>query len=414
MPFALVIIYAAAFFAVFSTFVYLLTLYENKDNMSYPRAKKLPKVSIIVPAFNEQGRIKKTVDSLLNLKYPKHLLEIILVNDGSTDSTWNEMEQYVSKGVKIFTKKNGGKASAMNLGLAKANGEIIVSLDADSFVDKNALIRMVGSFDNPKVMSVTPSMKVWKPKSILQKIQFFEYMFGIFLRKAAAFMGCIHVTPGPFSAYRKAFFDKYGGYKKAHHTEDIEIALRIQSHNFLIENCPKAYSYTLGPSKFKPLFYQRLRWYTGFISNVIDYKHLFGKKYGVLGLFFLPSAFISVFFTIFLVAYMLKIMAGNIFDSIFNLNAINFDLLKLFSFNLDIFYLTPGIITMLTILSILLVTSIIYFARVISNDKEKIAFSFAVSLLLYAPLFALWWAVSFICKASGKKLKWSGLDWKKD
>lgn len=414
MEIALVIIYIASFFALFSTFVYLLTMYENKGNMSSPRAKKLPKVSIIVPAFNEEGRIRKTADSLLNLNYPKNLLEIILVDDGSTDGTWNDMKAYASKTAKIFQKKNGGKASAMNYGLARASGEIIVSLDADSFVDKNALIRMVGYFNDPKVMAVTPSMKIWKPKTMLQKIQCFEYMFGIFLRKAAAFLGCIHVTPGPFSAYRKSFFDKYGGYNEKTITEDIEVALRIQSHNFLIENCPKAYSYTLGPSRFWPLFSQRIRWYTGFIGNVINYKHLFGRKYGVLGLFFLPSAFISVFFTLFLVGYALKVLSRNIFNGVFNLNAINFDFIKLINFNLDLFSLTPGVIAMLTILSILLVASIIYIARAISNDKEKLAAPFLISLFLYAPLFALWWLVSFACTATGKKIKWSGSAWKKD
>ena len=414
MGIALIIIYISAFFAIFSSFVYLLTLYENRNNMRSPKPRKLLPVTVIVPAFNEEGRIKRTVDSLLKLNYPKKLLEIILVDDGSTDNTWNEMQEFVSERVKIFRKKNGGKASALNLGIEKAKGDIIVSLDADSFVDKNALIRMIGHFNNPDVMAVTPSMKVWKPKTIWQKVQFFEYMFGIFIRKAAAFLGCIHVTPGPFSAYRKSFFEKYGGYKEDNITEDIEVALRIQSKHFLIENSPDAYSYTLSPSKFMPLLRQRVRWYLGFLNNVWEYKHLFSRKYGVLGLFFLPSAFISELFTMYLVGYAIKVLYTNIINGIFNLQAINFDFMKLINLNLDIFYLTPQMITMITVMSLLFAAAVIYLARAMSEDKEKIALPFAISIFLYAPLFALWWLISLAYRVTGKTIKWSGVIWKKD
>ncbi len=414
MEFVLTVIYTGAFFALFSTFIYLLTLYENRENLSNPKPKKLPKVTVIVPAFNEEGRIKRTVDSLLNLNYPKNLLEIILVDDGSRDNTLSEMKEYESDRVRIFSKKNGGKASALNLGIEKATGEIVVSLDADSFVDKQSLIRMVGYFNDPNVAAVTPSMKIWKPKTILQKIQFFEYMFGIFLRKAAAYLGSIHVTPGPFSAYRKSFFEKYGGYQEGNLTEDIEVALRIQSHHLLIENAPDAYSYTIGPSKFMPLFRQRIRWYLGFLNNVWNYRKLFGREYGTLGLFFLPSAFISVFFTIFLSFYAMKVLLSGFINNIFKLWSINFDFLKMLNFRIEPFYLVPSAMTILTILSICFVAGTIWIARRISDDREKIFMPSLLSILFYAPLFALWWLVSFAYKAGGKDIKWSGVVWKKD
>lgn len=415
MGIALGIIYVSAFFAIFSTFVYLFALYENKERISSPKPKRIPSVTVIVPAFNEQGRIKRTVESLLNLNYPRHLLEIILVDDGSKDNTLNEMKEYESnKQIRISSKKNGGKASALNLGIKEAKGEIVVSLDADSFVDKNALMRMVGYFKNPNVMAVTPSMKVWNPKSIWQKVQFFEYMFGIFLRKAASFMGCIHVTPGPFSAYRKSFFQKYGGYKEGNLTEDIEVALRIQSNHFLIENSPDAYSYTLGPSKFNPLFRQRIRWYLGFLNNIWDYRHMFAREYGALGMFFLPSAFLSVFFTMFVVAYSIGKLLSSALNGLFNLWSINFDFTKLISLKIDSFYLAPSMITVITLLSLSFMGLIIYMARKISDDKDKIAGPAILSLLLYAPMFALWWFVTFAYKLGGRTVKWSGVVWKKD
>lgn len=411
----LTLIYVSAFFGIFSSLVYFLTLYENRNRIKDPKPDKMLSVSVIVPAFNEEGRIKRTVDSLLKLNYPKHLLEIILVDDGSKDNTLNEMQEYSKNNqIKIFSKKNGGKASALNLGIKEAKGEIVVSLDADSFVDKNALMNMIGYFNNPKVMAVTPSMKVWKPKNWLQKIQFIEYMFGIYLRKAAAFLHCIHVTPGPFSAYRKSFFQKYGGYKEGNLTEDIEVALRIQSNHFIIENSANAYSYTVAPSKFNPLFKQRLRWYVGFLNNIWDYKHLFSRRYGTLGLFYLPSAFLSIFFVASLVFYSLKILFNNAYTGLINLKSINFDIFKLINFKIDWFYLAPSTVVLVTILSLLIAIMAIYVARVISSDKEKIASRFLLSALFYAYLYTLWWLVSFAYKATGKKLTWSGITWKKD
>lgn len=411
----MILIYVSAFFGIFSSLVYFLTLYENRSNIKDPKPNKFLSVSVIVPAFNEDGRIKRTVDSLLKLNYPKNLLEIILVDDGSKDNTLKEMQSYSSeKQIKIFSKNNGGKASALNLGIKNAKGEIVVSLDADSFVDKNALMNMIGYFNNPKVMAVTPSMKVWKPKNWLQKIQFIEYMFGIYLRKAAAFLGCIHVTPGPFSAYRKSFFQKYGGYKEGNLTEDIEVALRIQSNNFIIENSANAHSYTVAPSGFDSLFRQRLRWYVGFLNNVWDYKHLFSRKYGTLGLFYLPSAFLSIIFITSMVFYSLKILFTNTYSWLINIRSIDFDIFKLINFKIDWFYFTPNIVVLMTILSILIALIAIYIARVISKDKEKIASRFLWSALLYGYLYTLWWLVSFAYKATGKKVTWSGMTWKKD
>src|SRR3989344_2387831 len=105
MALFIVLAYIAAFFGIFSSSIYLLTFYENKEKISSPVAKKLLKSSIIVPAFNEEGRIKRTVESILNLNYPKELLEIILVDDGSTDNTLNEMMNFASGNIRVLHKK---------------------------------------------------------------------------------------------------------------------------------------------------------------------------------------------------------------------------------------------------------------------------------------------------------------------
>lgn len=408
------LIYVSAFVGLFMSLTYLLTVFENRTNLGSPKPKKHYSVSIIIPAFNEEGRIKKTIQSLLNLDYPKHLYEVLVIDDGSIDTTWKEIQRFKSHCVRIFSKTNGGKASALNYGIKRAKGDIIVTLDADSFVDKNALKNMVGYFDNPKCMAVTPAMKIWKPKSLLQRIQFVEYLMGIFVKKAASYLNCIHVTPGPFSAYRKSFFEKHGYYDEGNLTEDMEVALRIQSKNFVIENAPNAYSYTIGPSRFKALYSQRTRWYLGFINNVWRYRQLFGRQYGTLGMFYLPAAFISVFLTIALVFYMFKLFFHNVYQSITNLWYINFDFMKILNFRFDWFYWTPNTIAAISFLTLAVGSIVFLLGRRISNDKEPFLASYVLSLFLYAPLYTLWWLSSIAYKVTGKDIKWGGVVWKKD
>ena len=259
----------------------LLAKLRNIKKGNIPQEAEDKTVSILIPAYNEAESIGKTIESALALDYPKEKLEIIVIDDGSKDDTFKLAKKYKSNKwpkVRIFSKSNGGKGSALNLGISKAENEIIVSMDADTFVQKNALKKMIACFYSDKIMSVTPSMGVYKPESILQRIQQIEYYMGNFLRKSFAIVDSIHVTPGAFSAYRKEFFQKHGGYDVGNITEDLEIALRIQKLGYRIENAPEAVVYTIVPKTFKALIIQRRRWYTGLTKNLYHYKELFGIK----------------------------------------------------------------------------------------------------------------------------------------
>lgn len=408
-----ILIYTSTFFSIFLTIFFFITLYENRHNIGNPKPKRYPTVAVIVPAFNEEGRIKRTVDSLLKLDYPKDKLEIILVDDGSRDNTLQEMQSYNDPRIKVFTKPNGGKGSALNHGLAHTNAELVASLDADSFVDKNSLKRMVGYFENEKVMAVTPSMKIWKPKNMLQKVQYVEFLMGVFLRKIFAFLGSIHVTPGPFTVYRKYFFDKYGGYDEKNITEDIEIALRIQSNHYIIENSVDAFSYTPGVSRFMPLFRQRIRWYKGFTENILNYLHLFSKRYGNLGLFVLPASYISIFTVIALVIYSTLRFMNSSVNALINWYNIGFDLFPLFKVP-EWFYIQFDKLFLLGVVSIAIAIFIIYIAKAISHDETKIKFFYVYYVFIYGPLFTLWWLTSLYYNIKGKQVRWAGVDWKKE
>ena len=401
------LIYITCFFGLFTSFYFLILLFEHRKDIPDKKCSKYPFVTVIVPAYNEQATLKKTIKSLLNLDYPKEKYEILIVDDGSTDSTLSiakEMEKEWGS-IRVFHQKNKGKGSALNLGLKKAKGEFVGALDADSFVDKSALKAIISRFDDPITVAVTPSMKIYKAKKFLEVIQEVEYIIGIFLRKIFAFVGSIHVTPGPFSIFRKSFFDKYGGYDEHNLTEDIEIALRIQSKGFHIENTLDAHVYTVPPKNFFALLKQRLRWYYGFVMNVEKYKYLFHPNTGNLGIIIMPAAFISVFLVILSFSYSLFKLFQWGFNTMSTVFVLGWDYFRLLSFKPDMFVLL-GNTTSLSLFTILMSIIIIYIANKMSKNKNNIAIRFVLFSLFYWFFFGFWWLLALMYRFTGKKLRW--------
>lgn len=271
-----------------------------------PDEARLPHVAIIVPCFNEERTLKATLNSLMALEYPRNKLEILVVDDGSTDRTLEVARgferacpvadaKHRGTGVRVFKKENGGKYTAMNYALSRTSAELIGCLDADSIVEKEALVRIVPSFNNTDVAAVTPGIHVHEPRTILQHIQKVEYRLSIFNRFIFAALGSVFITPGPFSFFRASVVRELGGWRHGHSTEDMEMALRIQAAGHLIANAPNAIVHTATPPTLSGLFHQRVRWTYGWLRNAVDYRFMLGNSsYGNLGLIILPSALISI------------------------------------------------------------------------------------------------------------------------
>lgn len=410
MEFIKIIIYLSIYIGLISTTFFVLSFFAgNKKEKLLYTDKELPKVSVLIPAYNEEGTIEKTIKSILKSNYKD--FEVIVIDDGSKDNTLSIARSIKDSRLTVIHKKNGGKGSALNLGISKAKGAIIFTMDADTFVDPNSMKRMVRYFKNPRVMSVTPAMIIHNPKSILQRIQHIEYVMGLFLRKAFAALESIYVAPGAFSAYRKEFFDKYGGYDVGNITEDLEMALRIQSKGFHTENCSDAPAYTVAPSKFKELLVQRRRWYYGLIKNIIVYKHMFGKKYGDLGMFVLPVAWISVFFAVFITCYLFIKTLFDVYKEVLFLNSINFDftsVLNLNRYSLEravFMFLTNPVLLFIMIFIVMLGFYIYYASKKIGRISGLIV-NISLFFLFFAILFGFWWIVSIIYAIFYKEIKW--------
>ena len=415
MTFSDIIIYSTIFLGLYTAIVYFLTLLENREVINRKKnslLKRYPKVAIIVPCFNEEKNISQTITSLIGLNYPKNKLEIIIVDDGSTDSTYQKAKLFEKyEFVRVFHKENGGKFSALNYGIKKTKAKFVGCLDADSFVEPDSLKKVMAYFDKPKVMAVTASLKVYQPKGILPLFQKAEYLLNIFLRKILAFLNSIYITPGPLSIFRKEVFNEVGYYKYAHGTEDLEICLRIQKHNYIIENAPNANVYTVVPSSFKGLFNQRIRWYHGFLRNIWDYRFLIGNiKYGDLSFFVLP---ISVFSILFLLINMIQLsiqLSRFLITQFIDLNAIGFDLTASFNHlsfpKINFFTFNIETSTFLVFLLVFIPIIFIIIGKKISNEKSNLKLGILIEILLYPFLYTIWWLGAFYKAILREKVKW--------
>ncbi len=407
------IIYSLSFLSLFVQVFFLITYIERRKDIVIRKnditLKRYPTVSIIVPCYNEEKTLYKTVRSLLALDYPKNKLTIILVDDGSIDGTWSIMQKFGRNSqIQIHRKVNGGKHTAMNWGIEHSNSELIGGLDADSFVDKEALKRIVSYFTDPLTMAVAPSILVYRPSNILQKAQKAEYDMAIYTKKMLGFLGGIHVTPGPFSIFRKKVFDEIGLYKKAHNTEDQEIALRMHEHGHKIEHCPDAYVYTISPRSVKALYKQRLRWIYGFIKNAFDYRRLFfKKKYGNLGFFTLPAGAISILSVVAIFGIWISYVVKFITKKMTIWQTVGFEgVSSMRSF--DWFYInTEGIVFMSFVLYSLIVVALLI-GRKMGGGRKGLTVDVFYFVIVYSIIAPAWILKAIWNALQSKESSWIG------
>jgi len=288
--------YAIAFFTLFTVNVLILLFLKHRgDCLKKPkRSNWEPTVSIVMPAYNEGEYLAKCIESVLAVDYPTRKLDILVVDDGSTDNTLAVARRFEGGPVRIFTKKNEGKGAALNFGISKARGELLATMDADSYLTKNTLKDLLPYFEDPEVMAVTPAVKIRESSSWLKEFQRVEYLMILFSRKLLSFIDSVPVTPGPFSIFRTKVFKEVGGFDEHNLVEDQEIALRIQSHNYKIRSSLSADVYTEPPHEVKSLLHQRVRWQRGGLRNYWRYSFMIKPEYGDFGMYFVPLNFATI------------------------------------------------------------------------------------------------------------------------
>ncbi len=411
MELANIVIYIALFLSLYFEVFLLITFFEPRSAPSAKcdlalgaLSKQMPSVAVIVPCWNEESTISNTLKSLLALDYPTNKLEIIVVDDGSTDSTFEVISEFTdAENLKIFKKENGGKHSAMNYALERTEAEIVGCLDADSFVEPDALRKLVQHFADPTVASVTPSIKVHNASGLIQVIQKAEYGISIFLRKVFVSLDALFITPGPFSFFRRSAIDHVGQWRNAHMTEDLEMGLRLQQAHLRIENEPGAIVYTTAPDTLAKLYKQRVRWTYGFLRNAYEYRHMFfNKEYGNLGLLVLPMAAISILVALYITAYALLHLITLIIEQIIRLSVVGFSLnMPGFEF----FYINTAVLTLVAITVAVGTFAAMALGKNLARDKAFTPDALAY-LALYGFMAPLWLTSATIKVMSGIGINW--------
>ncbi len=334
------------FLSLYVLVLFFLTLFDEEET-GMIKIEDLPKIAVIIPAFNEAENIVKTVQSVLNLQYPQDKLYIVVVDDGSIDDTYKTTREHFAglKNLHILRKVNEGKAEAVNHALNKLPKDIeyVGVLDADSFVKEDALLKVVQRFlSDQNIQAVTSAIKIYNPNGIAQFLQNAEYALSIWLRRALDRLGLIFIIPGPFSFYKVSALKKAGEFKHAHGTEDLEMGLRFQKLGLKIANAPESVVYTVSPDTVYKLYKQRLRWTYGFLNNAIDYKHLFFRK-DALGLFMLPVSVLAIVFVLISVFQLFYRLANYVAEKAISIYYFGFN------FGFDLFYIHVNILLWLAV-----------------------------------------------------------------
>jgi|AntAceMinimDraft_13_1070369.scaffolds.fasta_scaffold05306_3 cellulose synthase/poly-beta-1,6-N-acetylglucosamine synthase-like glycosyltransferase len=379
---------------------------DNTEKRS-PQVLNYLSTTIIVPCFNEETTVSRTLDSLLQLDYPTDKLQIMVVDDGSTDATWEVIQKYKNDSrICLMQKKNeGSKFSALNFALHYIDTELVGVLDADSWVDSQALKFYMQFFSDAEVMATIPSMVIAEPDSFLRKAQKAEYDIGLFARKAFANLNAIYITPGPFSVFRKHVFDTLGPYKEAHHTEDAEIALRMQKNKYKIAYSQESIVYTVGPKSLKPLLRQRVRWIYGFLRNMFDYKDLlFKKEYKELGMMVLPIGIFRVFITIVLFPLSIWLIVLPFVRWIEKISLVGIS--PAVSWNIDWFFVNITQLQLFSILGIFFSFFTIWAGRDLIKEKRKFTIDIFYMFFMYTFIAPIWLIKSSYNAIFQKKGTW--------
>ena len=261
-----------------------------------PTGTYLPPVTILVPCYNEGAVIARAIESLLELDYP--MFEVLVIDDGSTDDTREAVAPLEGRHgdvtVRLVSKGNGGKASALNTGIALARHEYILAMDGDSRLTKDTLRAAMRHFGDPRVGAVAGNVKVTNRRNLWTKLQALEYIEGLNMaRRAQGFLRAVNIIPGPIGIFRRDVLLAVGGYDTDTYAEDADLTLKLLTAGWHIVYEDRAVAWTEAPEHLLDLLKQRYRWTRGILqalrkraSFLVVPRHGFGVWLSVNLMFF--------------------------------------------------------------------------------------------------------------------------------
>jgi len=373
------IVFANLMLLKYFVFMVFAPFYPVKEELRKYRVLKAgkvdrkPLVSVLVPAWEEEVGIINTIKSVLNNTYKN--VELVVVNDGSEDKSdaivtkflnteYYERKNDVWEGkvIKYYYKEREGKGKALNYALDRSNGEIIMTIDADSTLKSDAISNLVNYYADDKIDGVVGNVLVANYNSIIGITQYLEYLFGFYFKRAHAVLSAEYIFGGACASFRRKVFEEIGNYDTKNKTEDIEFTMRFRYFGYTCTYAEDVICYTEGANDIMGLLRQRLRWKKGRFETFAKYRKMFfsraEKHKKSLTYFVLPYSLLAEVQTLFepisialLIAYsfisldFISITFGILFifviyfiAAIFNGKRINIGLLLLFPGTWILFY----------------------------------------------------------------------------
>jgi len=252
------------------------------------------RVAVLIPAYNEEKVIERTIRAALRSSYRN--LRVIVIDDGSKDKTLQVAQscfprEEASGRLLILTKPNAGKAEALNFGLRRLDPdeEIFVGIDADTVIVRDAIALLVPHFRNPRVGALAGNAKVGNRVNLWTRWQALEYITSQnFERRALNTLGAVSVVPGAIGAWRVSAVREAGGYHTDTVAEDADLTMALLRNGYRVEYEDRALAYTEAPVNASGLMRQRFRWSFGILQAVFKHRGAFARK-GVLGWVALPN-----------------------------------------------------------------------------------------------------------------------------
>ena len=254
-----------------------------------------PRVAVLIPAYNEETVIVRTIRSVMKSDYKN--LRIIVIDDGSTDQTFNVArdaypEQIANGSLTVLTKPNAGKAEALNYALSNMTEEIYVGIDADTVISHDAISKLVPHFANPRIGAVAGNAKVGNRVNLWTRWQALEYITSQnFERRALDLFNVVTVVPGAIGAWRTQAVLDGGCYPVNTVAEDADLTMNLLEQGYYAIYEDRAYAFTEAPVNMNGLMRQRFRWSFGILQAVFKHKGAF-IRHRAMGLFALPNMLI--------------------------------------------------------------------------------------------------------------------------
>jgi biofilm PGA synthesis N-glycosyltransferase PgaC len=372
----------------------VLSLKRRNRPFNFGLAKvTYPKISLIIPAHNESISIKYTIEAAVENNYTNK--EIIVVDDHSSDETFNLAKPYVERGlIKLLRRSGikGSKVSAINYGVVYATGDIIMVTDGDTLIERNALKEVAKYMSLPHVVAVAGNVRVLSgDKGItnyLTKCQSYEYLISFELgRRVRSILNVLVIIPGAFSAFKKDSGKKIGLYDKDSITEDFDLAVKLFKTKGRVEFISNSIAWTYCPSNWRAWIKQRMRWSHGQIVTLLKHKDIFTSRNRSYSPLFILSVYDMIFVDVIL------------------LFARGISLIWLLLFYTDsILYIFTFIFLVYFVLEIVAIVGAVSFSKY--KDEIKYIYLVPFMIFVYRPLYGYIRFYAYIRAILGRGVKW--------